>query len=143
MPFSDLNRVDFGLPIASGTATRNGAVIDTKGYAGTCFVLQLGDVAAGFVGSVKVQGGRESDMSDAVDLAGTGQAINDDDAYSSVVLDIRHSQYRYLRLVVTKDGSNASTEGAVAYQSNGILEPVPHAVGVKAERHHAPAAGTA
>ena len=143
MNFSKANKAVPVLAHATDNADRNGTTIDTQGFYGVSFAVHFGAITTGAVTSLKVQGGQQSDMSDAVDLEGTGQAVADSDDFKVFIIDMAHSRYRYLRLVVDKDATNDTTEAAVAYLHNADKEPVTQPSDVTAKFHHAPAAGTA
>jgi hypothetical protein len=131
------------LAYASGTADRNGATLDMKGFDGVLMVVQLATVAAGAVTSIKAQQGAASNLSDAADLAGTGVAIAADDDDEVKYIDLWQPRERYVRVVVDKDGSNACAESAVYIQYRARELPTTHAATVTGEAHLAPAEGTA
>lgn len=143
MNFSKSNKAVPTLAHATGSADRNGTIIDSKGFHGVAFAIHFGTIAAGAVTSIKAQGGHLADMSDAVDLVGTAQVVADDDDFKVFIADVAHTQYRYLRLVVDKDAANDTTEAAIAYLYNADKEPVEQPSDVAVEFHHAPAAGVA
>jgi len=137
-------KISQGLAYASGTADRNGATLDMKGYDGVLAIVQLGTVAAGAVTSVKWQQGAAANLSDAADLAGTAVAIADDDDSGIKYVDLYQPRERYVRLVVDKDGSNACAESVTYIQYKAKHQPVAaHGTGVAGEAHVAPAEGTA
>lgn len=129
------------LGYASGSADREGAVIDTKGYAGVLILVHFATIAAGAVTSIKAQQGAAADLSDAADLAGTAQSIADDDDDKVFWIDLKASE-RYVRVVVDKDATNATAESAVAvlYGAYGVDLPIADTDG---ETHSEPAEGTA
>lgn len=127
---------DFALANGSGTATRNGATIDTQGFDRVAFACIFGTIAGS--GDFKLQG--SGDASAWNDLEGATlayTAANDDDLF---VLDLLHPRQRYVRCVVTKDGSNSSTESVAAFKYNGTNEPTTQPVGTSTKIVHAPAA---
>ena len=73
---------------AEGSADRNGAIYDTKGYESVLMVVKFGDIAAGAVTSIKAQSGAASDMSDAADLLGTGISVAADDDNQIFIIDL-------------------------------------------------------
>lgn len=129
------------LSTATGAVDRTSTVVDTRGSHGVAIAVHFGAVAAG--GTVKLQGGHLADGSDMADLAGTSAAYLGVDANAVFILEVGHSQFRYLRLVVDKSGGGDSTESAVAYLHSTNTEPVTQPVDVYAVHHHAPAAGAA
>jgi len=70
-------KVTDGLDYASGTADRNGVVLDMANWEGVLMVVKFATIAAGAVTSIKAQQGAASNLSDAADLAGTGQTVAD------------------------------------------------------------------
>ena len=136
-------KMTVGLAYASGTADRNGATLDMKGFDGVLIAVSLAAVAAGAVTSIKAQQGSESDLSDAADLAGTGVAIAADDDGEVKYIDVWQPRERYVRVVVDKDTSNACAESALYIQYKADIAPTTHATGVEGEAHVAPAEGTA
>lgn len=129
----------------SGTADRNGTVIDTAGFDSCMFMIHLGAIAAGAVTSVKAQQDSDPAMGAAADLEGTSVTIADDDDNQLKFIDIHQPRERFLRLVVDKNGVNACEESAVAILYNGRKQrAVTQAADeTEGERHTAPAEGTA
>jgi len=133
------------LTYASGTADRNGAILDMDGYRGVLMVVQLLAVGVGGANSIKAQSGAAANMSDAADLAGTGQTIADDDDNQVFIIDLYEPAERYVRLVVDKDASNACAESAMYIQYGARNRPTTPTVAdlVTYERHMTPAEGSA
>lgn len=140
--FVKRSQVEPALDYDSGTATRNGVVIDCRGFNAVAFMLHLGTVVAGGDHQLKVQGGNLLDGSDMADLEGTGEAVLGVDSNAIKIVDIGHPRFRYLRCVVVKDGTNACAESAVAVLYNGGIEPVTQGEWINAVQVHAPLAGT-
>lgn len=133
------------LTYATGTADREGAVIDMKGFEGVIMAVQLLAVATGGANSIKAQQGAAAAMGDAADLEGTKITIADDDDNQLFVIDVYKPQERYVRLYVDKDASNACAESAMYIQYGAGSKPVIQNVTDKVtyERHVSPAEGTA
>lgn len=129
------------LDYASAATDRNGAILDMAGFGGVLTMVHFAAIAAGAVTSIKVQQGAESDGSDMADLAGTGMTIADTDDNKVFRLDVRPRE-RYVRVVVDKDGTNATAESATytQYDPVGISAPIADA---DSETHGLPAEGTA
>jgi hypothetical protein len=139
------NQVRKALAYASGTADRNGIVIDTAGAEEVTFIVTFATIAAGAVTSVKVQQGAASNMSDAADLEGTGISVAADDDDQVFMIDIVKPLERYLRVVIDKDASNATAESAVAVLSGRRKKPCDNNITdeTTSEIHISPAEGTA
>lgn len=127
---------------AAGTSAINGSVIDFANAEGALIIVQTGPIVAGAATSIKFQEGAASNLSDAADVAGTSQTINDDDDNEVFYIDIRRPAKRYGRLVVSRATQNA-TVSAVAVLYGSRSSPVTQATGVQGEAFVSPAAGTA
>ena len=136
-------KITTALDYASGTADRNGATLDMKGYDGVLVVCKLATIATNATTSIKMQSGAASDMSDAADLTGTGVTIADDDDNEVKFIDLYQPRERYVRCVMDKDTSNACAESVVYIQYRGKSAPVTQPSGVEGETHQSPAEGTA
>ena len=141
---TDLHFVS-ALDYASGTADRTGAALDMLGFRGVLMVVKFAAIATGAVTTIKAQQGAIANLSDAADLAGTGQTVADDDDNQIFVIDLFEPVKRYVRLFVDKDASNASGESAYYIQYGAQQRPTTVAVAdlVSYERHRSPAEGTA
>lgn len=142
---SEGTKVTTALDYASGSADRNGATLDMKGFEGVLMVTKFAVIAAGAVTSIKAQQGAESDLSDAADLAGTGQTVAADDDNQIFAIDLFRPLERYVRIVVDKDGANAAAEDAIYIQYGAGSRPTVFAVAdaVNLEQFESPAEGTA
>lgn len=137
-------KISVGLAYASGSADREGAVIDMKGWDGVLVIAQFGTIATGAVTSIKMQQGAAANLSDAADLAGTAQTIADDDDSKVKYIDVYQPRERYVRVVVDKDATNACAETVTYIQYRGReVPPSAHGTGVAGEAHLSPAEGTA
>ncbi|MEM9186094.1 MAG: hypothetical protein AAGB00_06300 [Planctomycetota bacterium] len=128
------------LDSASGSTDRNSEIVDTRGVAGVALVVHFG--AVGGAGTLKLQGGHLANGSDMSDLHGTSTSFSGVDANAVIALEVGHSQFRYVRLVVSK-GGNTVAESAIAYSHSADSEPVTHAAEFFGIHFHAPAVGTA
>jgi len=133
------------LPYASGTSDRTGAVLDMDGFRGVLMVVKFATIATGGTNSIKAQSGTDGTVTDAADLAGTGQTIVDNDDDQIFIIDLYEPVERYVRLYVDKDASNACAESAVYIQYGARNRPTTVTVADKVtyERHMSPAEGTA
>lgn len=133
-------KITSALDYASAAADRNGATLDMEGWDGVLMIVKFAAIAAGAVTSIKAQQGAQSNMSDAADLAGTGQTVADTDDDKVFAIDLYRPQERYVRLVIDKDGTNAVAESAIYVQYRGRKLPLSNA---NTEVHVSPAEGTA
>lgn len=141
----DMKVVDV-LDYASGTADRTGAVVDTDGFEGVCFVVKFAAIAAGGTNSIKARHGDVSNgsaITDAADVAGTSQTIADDDDNEVRYIDIKRPLKRYATLYVDKDTTNACAESAVAILYGAAKKPTTKESDVAGESFVSPASGTA
>lgn len=138
-------KITSALDYASGSAPRNGAIIDMTDYRGVLMVVKFAAVATGAVTSIKAQQDTAVGGGTMADLADTGITVADDDDHQVFVLDIYEPVKRYVRLVVGKDASNATAESALYIQYGSRKRPVDNLVAdaVTYERHMSPAEGTA
>lgn len=141
---TDKIKISVGLAYASGSADREGAVLDMKGWDGVLVIAQFGAIATGAVTSIKMQQGAAANLSDAADLAGTAQTVADDDDSKIKYIDLYQPRERYVRAVVDKDATNACAETVTYVQYRGLEVPAAaHGTGVAGEAHQSPAEGTA
>lgn len=130
---------------AAAATDRNGAALDMLGYRGVLMCVKFGSIAAGAVTSIKAQQGAQSNLSDGADLKGTGITVANDDDNQIFIIDLYEPVERYVRVVIDKDGTNATNEAAWYIQYGATLRPqtVTIADAVTYERHMSPAEGTA
>lgn len=132
--------------LTAGTSDVNSGVVDTLGYKGIAWVLELGTIAASGAVTVKAQQGAASNLSDAADLAGTAQGpCADTDDNKVMLIDIYRPQERYQRLAITRgDGGNSTINAlfAILYHPDHA-NPVSQANAAFAEFFNSPAEGTA
>lgn len=141
---SEKTKISVGLAYASGTADRNGAVLDMRGWDGVLVIAQFGTIATGAVTSIKMQQGTDASVTDAADIVGSGITIADDDDGKIKYIDLWQPRERYVRCVVDKDATNACAETVTYIQYAGRELPVSaHGTGVAGEAHLSPAEGTA
>jgi len=138
-------KISTALDYASGSSSRNGAIVDMQNYDGVLMIVKFATIANGATTSIKAQQGQLANMSDAADLAGTAISVADDDDNQIFVIDLYKPRERYVRLVVTKDGSNNAAESAIYVQYSGRKMPIDNNVtdAVTYELHVSPAEGTA
>ena len=144
MLLSDDIKISTMLDYASGTAVREGAILDMEGFEGVLIIVKHATLAAGAVGDVHAEQGAASNLSDAADLLGTAIANDENDDDQLFILDIFRPRERYIRGVITKDTSNAQAESAIYIQYGAKKKPVVNAVAdtVEIEQHVSPAEGT-
>ncbi len=138
-------QVRTALDYASGTAVRNGATVDMQGYAGILMIVKFATIAASGVNSIKAQSGALANMNDAADLLGTKITVAIDDDDQIFMIDLFRPLERYVRLVMTKDTSNACAESAIYVLYGAKDKPVVQTLAdnVTYELHVSPAEGTA
>ncbi len=135
-------KVTNGLDYASGTATREGAELDMSGWDGVLIIVKHAAIAASAVGDVHAEQDVVTGMAGAADLAGTKIAVVTGNANQIYCLDIYRPRERFIRGVVTKDGSNAQAEVMIYIQYTGRKLPVSNAGFDQYELHVSPAEGT-
>jgi len=141
MTLGQNTKITEALAYASGTADREGAIIDMAGFEGVLILVHSAAIATGATYKIKAQQGAAAALTDAADLAGTGITIADTEDDTVHWIDVKPVE-RYVRLVVDKDTVNICAESAVyiQYGPQGIQTPIASTVG---ETHHLPAEGTA
>lgn len=128
---------------AAGTTAITGAVLDMSGFESAMVLVTFGAITAGAVTSIKMQQGDASDLSDATDLAGTGQTIADTDDDKTFYIDLVKPAKRYCRLYVSRGTQNAVVASATYIQYEGKKVPATHGTNVAGETWQTPDAGTA
>jgi hypothetical protein len=138
-------KITTALDYVSGTADRNGAILDMADYRGVLMIVKFATIAPGATTSVKAQQDTAVGGGTMADLLGTGITVVDDDDNQIFVIDLYEPAERYVRLVVDKDAANATGESAVYVQYGSRKRPVTNTVTdlVTYERHMTPAEGTA
>lgn len=92
----------------AATSAIESDVVDMSGYDGVLFLTRFGTAAAN--NSVKVQQGEESNLSDAVDLEGSGVVSGADPSNEAIYVDVYKPNKRYVRLYVTRGTSSTLGE---------------------------------
>lgn len=108
---------------ASGTTAINGATLDMSGFSGLAVILKTGPITATAVTSFKIEQSDNSDMSSPSDLAGSNQAIADNDDDEMFIFDGIRPQKRYVRIVVSR-ATASSTVDATYLQYGADRKPV-------------------
>lgn len=127
----------------AGTTGIAGATLDMAGFESVLMEVVFGTITTGAATSIKAQQGSASDMSDAVDLAGTGQTVADDDDNKIFYIDLVKPTKRYVRVFVNRGTQNAVVASATYFQYGAGKAPVVHGAEVKGELHASPAEGAA
>ena len=91
-----------GLDYASGTASRDAAIIDTVQWEAVCAVLKLEALTGGVTITFKLEESNDSGMAGPTDVAGATLAIVDTDDLQLRVLDYLAPTKRYVRAKVVK-----------------------------------------
>lgn len=92
----------------AATSAIESNVVDMSGYDGVLFLTRFGTAAAN--NSVKVQQGEESNLSDAVDLEGSGVVSGADPSNEAIYVDVYKPNKRYVRLYATRGTSSTLGE---------------------------------
>lgn len=144
MPLAE-RKYSIALAYASGTADRPGAAVDMSGWQEIDMIFQFATIAADGVNSIKAQCDDNASFSSPQDIAGTAQAIADDDDGQVFIINIQNPPERYVRAFVDKDATNACAETVTYCQSNPGSKPQTSdtANAVTTEAHVWPAVGTA
>lgn len=131
--------------VAAGTTDIDPTAIDMDGYDSVCFIVQFGAITAGAVTSVKAQQSSDNGVGDAfADLAGTAQAVADDDDNKAFIIDINRPSERYVKPYVDRATQNAVVESIIAIQYCARNVPVAQPASIGGiETHNSPAEGTA
>jgi hypothetical protein len=129
------------LDYVSGTATREGAIIDMAGMEGIVVLVKHATIASSAVGDVHWEQGAASNLSDAADLEGTAIAVAADDDDQLFASELISPRKRYVRAVVTKNAANAQAESAIYLVYGPRKGPVTTGADEQ-EIHHSPAEGT-
>lgn len=124
----------------AGTTPVNGATIDMQNFEGVLLLVKFGTPAAN--NTIKAQQGKQSDLSDAADLAGTQVGVGASDEL--VWIDLYRPQERYVRVVALR-GTSTTIDWGVAIQYGAKKEPVDNTIAgtIHGEVHASPAEGAA
>lgn len=123
----------------TGTATRTSVAVDRRGYVSATFAAMFGSLNGGGTAVFKIQG--SADNATWADLSGVSYTVPAGATGTVVALEVSHAPTRYLRAVVTKNGSNESAESIVCYLSRGDAEPVAYSAAYPiVKSYHAPEA---
>ena len=135
------HRFDTCMDLTSGSATRFGKTIDMFHSRSATFLLHVGDQAPGAVSSIHIQHGDQPDLSDAEDIAGSSVPVLTI-AETINWIQIFQPTKRYHRLVMVKDGVNATEEAGIVIFGNNYNVPVIHPSNVTGKRLIGPMSGT-
>lgn len=137
-------KVTTALDYASGTATRNGAILDMSGFEGVIAIVKCATIAGSAVGDIHWEQDTDSAGGTMADLTGTAIAIADNDDDQIFISDLNKPLERYVRIVVTKNGAQAQAEDAIYIQYGPAAKPQVSAAAdeVTIETHLSPVEGT-
>ena len=135
-------KVTQALAYASGTAVRNGAEVDMQGWDGVIAIVTMATIASSAVGDIHWEQDTATGMGSAADLTGTAIATDEESDDEIFVSDLYRPLERFVRIVVTKDTSNAAAESAIYIQYKGKKLPVEDMGADEYELHASPAEGT-
>lgn len=143
----DIVKVTPAITIAAGAAGATdvvGATLDMADADGVLVIVNFGPITAGAVTSFKLQQGAASDLSDAADLAGTQQAVADDEDNTSRYVDLLKPAERYVRVYVDRATQNATLNATYIQYKLRKCPPAAQGTGITGgEKHETPAEGTA
>ena len=122
--------VRLALAYASGTADREGAIIDMAEYEADELevVVTFAAIAGSADTAVKFEYGDEPALGDAEDITGASIDVADDDDDQVFRLSVYRPTKRYIRVVIDKDASHATAESAVYRIGNLHSRPATPAV---------------
>lgn len=130
------------LAYASGTASRDGAELDMVGWDGVLAIVINATIGSSASGDFHWEQDVVTGMGGAADLTGTKIAIVDGDSDKVVISDLYRPRERFVRGVITKDGSHAQAESVIYLQYRGRKLPVANMGADSYELHVSPAEGT-
>lgn len=140
------NKISQGITVTAGAAGAtaiNGATLDLANFDQVTAVVTFGAIVSGAATSIKWQEGDASNLSDAADVAGTGQTIADTDDDKTFYINIVKPRKRYGRVVISRATQNATVGSLTYIQSDPRTLPVAHGTSVSGEFWASPAQGTA
>jgi hypothetical protein len=110
--------------ITSGAAV-NGATIDTLGWDGVEFVINMGAFTGSGALDAYVQSGANSNASDMANIANAALAqVAAANNNNVAVIDVYRPTNRYVRLVLLQSVNTVVAGGtAILYRRNGLLPP--------------------
>lgn len=116
--------VAVALTDGQGTADRTGSAVDCGGSNNVAFLVQLHSVAGGAVASASLEhadsaAGPWTAVANSTLSYGVGAA-------GWLMIELRNPAKLYNRLSISKDGSNATQESALALLGNSKTYPVQH-----------------
>lgn len=97
----------------AGLTPINTKTVDMANFSSATWVVLFGTISAGGVQGIKVQGGEQSDGSDAADLEGTLVSVTDAQSNFAAVVEVTRPRQRYLRAVVTRATANSVVDGVL------------------------------
>jgi hypothetical protein len=144
MPLTD-RKYTIGLAYGTGTADRTGAALDMSGFQEVDMIVQCAAIHDSATYSIKAQGAVDSAFGTPVDIAGTSQVIAGDDDSQVFIINMQNAPYRYVRVYVDKDATNACAETVTYVQHGPSRKPqtADTTNAVTTEAHVWPIAGTA
>ena len=128
---------------AAGTTDIEGTTLDMSGFEGVLMIVRMGAITGSAVTSIKAQQDSASTMATAADIAGTSQAIADDDDDQTFYIDLYRPLERYVRLYVDRGTQNAVVSSATYIQYGARKAVTTHGSNVSGEAFAGPAEGTA
>lgn len=132
--------------VAGSTDITTLAGVDTAGYAGVLFLVQLGTLTANQATSLRGQYSNDDAAADPysdIEGSSTGAAA-DGDAGKLLVLDIAKPKKRYVKPIIKRATANAVITSVIAILYNPATEPVAASSSIsKSKTLASPGLGTA
>ena len=120
------------IPAGQGDVQTSNSV-DLAENQGVLFLIQMGTIASGGNGTIKIQMSADDGVTDPyVDVAGSGQNFTNANSTHLFVVDINRPQRRWWRVAVVRgSGGNTSINGIIALEYN--LEVAPNEAGLNTD----------
>lgn len=143
---SEQTKVSIAITPANGAAASTdveGATLDMSGFEGVLMIVTMGVIDGSAVTSIKAQQDSAANMGTVADIAGTAQAIADNDDNKTFYIDLYRPTERYVRLHVDRATQNATVASAIYIQYGPRKSVTTHGSNVSGEAFAGPAEGTA
>ena len=120
---------------AAGTGdTLTGDTIDMAGFDSACFVAELGPVVDAAVGTLRVQGGAQSNGADAANISGASAALTGSGSSNTqICVDVQRPLQRYLTPTFQRATQNITLNSITGYLYNARKKPVTQPASVSAQ----------
>ena len=99
---------------AAGTGTSTGDTLDALGARSVQFIVPIGTVTSTGTGTITVEHGDASDLSDAAAISGLTVTWTDNDSNKFAILEATKITKRYIRVKIVRATANSVLGGVVA-----------------------------